>query len=130
MYKFGKKSAERLATCDYRLQELLIEAIKHIDFSITCGHRGEIEQNQAYADKKSKLQWPNSKHNTFPSKAVDIAPYPIDWNDTVRFAHLIGLIRGLAISKGIKIRVGIDWDGDGDIRDHSFLDFPHVELVD
>jgi hypothetical protein len=59
---------------------------------------------------------------------VDAAPYPIDWNNTERFAYMQGLIKGIAMAKGIKIRSGIDWDGDGDITDHSFMDYPHFEL--
>lgn len=130
MYKFGTKSVSRLATCDVRLQEILNEAIKFIDFSVLCGHRGEADQNKAFRDGNSKLPYPNSKHNSYPSLAVDIAPYPIDWDDTVRFAHLIGIMRGIARMKGYNLRVGIDWDADGEIRDHQFLDFPHIELVD
>jgi len=51
------------------------------------------------------------------------------WDDTERFAHLVGIIKGIAIAKGINVRLGIDWDNDGDIRDHSFMDYPHIELV-
>ena len=130
LYRFGVKSAERLATCDVRLQEILNEAIKIVDFSVICGHRDKEAQNMAYYEGKSKLQYPDSKHNTNPSEAVDVAPYPIDWNDTERFAHLIGILRGIAHTKGYKLRVGIDWDMDGDIRDHSFMDYPHIEIVD
>lgn len=130
MYKFGKKSYERLLTCDPRLQEILNEAIKIVDFSVLCGHRGEEDQNKAYNEGKSKLKWPDSKHNSYPSMAADIAPYPIDWMDEVRFAHLIGIVRGIAAMKGYTLRVGIDWDRDGEIRDHKFLDFPHIEILD
>jgi hypothetical protein len=28
-----------------------------------------------------------------------------------------------------KLRLGVDWDGDGDIKEHSFFDGPHIELV-
>jgi len=65
-----------------------------------------------------------------PSVAVDIAPYPIDWNNIERFAQLGGIIKGIAHTKGVKIRCGFDWDCDGDITDHSFMDWPHIELVD
>lgn len=130
MYKFGRKSYERSLTCDPRLQDILNEAIKIIDFSVLCGHRGETEQNKAFNEGRSKLKWPQSKHNSLPSMAVDIAPYPINWDDTERFAHLIGIVRGIAAMKGYKLRVGIDWDNDGDIRDHSFMDYPHIELIE
>ena len=130
MYRFGTTSLSRLVTCDTRLQEILNEAIKFVDFTVLCGYRNSIDQNKAFRDGNSELAYPYSKHNSYPSMAVDIAPYPIDWDDTVRFAHLIGVMRGIALMKGYNLRVGIDWDIDGEIRDHKFLDFPHMELVD
>ena len=130
MYRFGRSSQARLDTCHPKLQEILNEAIKHVDFSVICGHRSEADQTAAFESKNSKVQWPNSKHNSFPSRAVDIAPFPIDWDDIPRFAHLGGLIRGIAAAKGIKLRFGFDWDVDGDITDHKFMDWPHIELAD
>lgn len=129
MYKLGNASLNNLRTCHPDLQEILEEAIKIVDFAIICGHRNKDEQDKAFHSGMSKVQFPNSKHNTYPSSAVDIAPYPIDWNNTGRFTHLVGIIRGIAHMKGIKIRCGIDWDSDGDITDHSFMDYPHIELV-
>ena len=129
-YKFGKTSSERLATCDPRLQEIANEAIKYIDFSIVCGHRTEEAQQEAFNSKASKVQWPDSKHNSLPSKAMDVAPYPLDWEDIKRFAFLMGILKGIAMQKGINVRLGSDWDSDGDITDHKFMDWPHIELVD
>ncbi len=138
MPTFSVTSKQRLETCDPRLQELLNEAIKHIDFIVLEGHRGEEAQNEAFRAKKSKLRWPNGKHNALPSKAVDIAPYfpdvKIDWEDLIAFGRLMGFIQCLAIQRGIKLRFGLDWDGDfrSVNRDpnESFLDAPHIELVD
>lgn len=130
MYKFGNLSQARLSTCDPRLQEILSEAIKLVDFTILCGWRSEEEQNEHFKKGRSKVQFPNSKHNSYPSMAVDIAPYPVNWENINRFAHLGGIIKAIAHSKGIKIRCGFDWDMDGDITDHGFMDWPHIELVD
>jgi len=130
MYKFGRRSQSRLDTCDPRLQEIANEAIKIVDHSILCGHRTEEEQDDAYHKGLSKLQFPESEHNSNPSKALDAAPYPIDWNDIPRFTHLVGIYRGIAAMKGYKLRCGCDWDGDGDIRDQSFMDYPHMEIID
>ncbi|RLI49790.1 M15 family peptidase [Candidatus Bathyarchaeota archaeon] len=129
MYKFGTKSQQKIATCHPDLQDILDEAIKIVDFTVLCGHRGEEEQNEYFHSGRSKVQYPNSKHNQMPSVAVDIAPYPIDWNNIERFAQLGGIIKGIAHTKGVKIRCGFDWDCDGDITDHSFMDWPHIELV-
>ena len=129
MPEFSKRSWERLWTCERPLVELFTEVVIHWDCTIICGHRNQQAQDEAYAGGFSKVKFPHGKHNTLLSEAVDVAPYPIDWDDTRRFAHLIGIIRGIAIAKGIKIRVGIDWDSDGDITDHKFMDWPHFELV-
>ncbi len=130
MPKFSSASLVQLRTLDPRLQSILNEVIKAYDFTVLCGHRGQTEQDQAFAAGKSKVRWPNSKHNTLPSKAVDIAPYPIDWNDEVRFARLMGHVERVAYEQGIRIRFGLDFDGDGFSSDERFLDFPHIELLD
>lgn len=131
MPHFGKSSRTRLASCHPDIQEVLNEAIKHIDFSVVCGHRSEEAQDLAYAHEKSQVKWPNSKHNSLPSLAVDVAPYDggILWDDVEAFTLLAGIIKGIAIMMGIKVRIGCDWDGDGMVKEHSFLDRPHVELI-
>jgi len=129
-YKFGQTSRDRLATCDERLQRVFNKVIKHRDCSILCGHRGQAEQDEALRTGKSKLGWPKSKHNTLPSKAVDVAPWPIDWTDLDRFRVFAGFVLGVAATMGIPLRWGGDWDGDGTNRDQTFHDLPHFEVVD
>jgi peptidoglycan L-alanyl-D-glutamate endopeptidase CwlK len=130
MPSFGSTSKERLSTIDHRLRMACEEAIKLYDFTVLVGHRTEQEQNKAFAEAKSKLHWPKSKHNQLPSLAVDIAPYPIDWNDTKRFYYLAGLMKGCAAKLGYKLRWGGDWDGDGDFKDQSFNDLVHFEIIE
>lgn len=136
MAKFGRRSTENLASCDVRLQKLFNEVVKHYDCSVVCGHRGEAEQNLAFAKGNSKLKFPRSKHNSFPSKAADVAPYyansedKIPWNDVSKFILFGGFVLGMAKSMGIDIRWGGDWDHDWEMKDHSFLDYSHFELVD
>ncbi len=129
MYHFSKQSLDKLRTCDERLQEILHEAIKYIDFSVLCGHRSKEEQNKVYDQGKSRVRWPDSKHNTLPSLAVDVWPYPIDWNDTDRAAYLAGMILQIAKNKGYDLRWGGDWDKDGRILDSRLIDMPHFELT-
>lgn len=128
-YHFGAASAERLYTCHEDLQRLMQEVINIVDFSILCGHRNEVDQTAAINAGRSQVSYPHSKHNKLPSLAIDIAPYPVNWHDISRFAHLQGVVRGVAHMMGIKIRLGGDWDMDGDITDHKFIDWPHIELV-
>jgi len=82
-----------------------------------CGHRTKEKQEEAFNSKHSKVHFPKSKHNSLPSKAVDVAPYPIDWNDLERFYNFGGYVRGIAESLGIKIRWGGDWNENLELKD-------------
>ncbi len=129
MPKFGRTSKKNLEECDPRLQKLFNEVVKEFDCSVLEGHRTEAEQNKLFHAGKSKVQWPNSKHNASPSRGIDVAPYPIDWSDRERFTYFAGYVKGIANQMGIQIRWGGDWDGDWQVRDNSFDDLPHFELV-
>ena len=128
MPRFGKRSKKRLATCDDRLQDLFKKVIKYFDCTVIQGHRGEAEQNQAYDAGRSKLRYPDGKHNADPSKAVDVAPYPIDWSDRDRFHYFGGFVLGIASQMGLKIRWGGAWDRDTQVKDNKFDDLPHFEI--
>lgn len=132
MPKFGKESSLILSQAHPDLQRLFNEVIKHIDCSIVCSIRSKKDQDKAVAEGKSKTPWPTSKHNKIPSLAVDVMPYypgGIRWNDREGLYFFIGMVKGIAEMMKIKIRVGIDWDGDGDMHNQSFVDGPHVELI-
>ena len=127
---FGRKSTAVLASCDKRLQKIMNMVIEYYDFSAISGHREREEKKSLFDKGFSKLKYPYSKHNVFPSKAVDIAPYPIDWKDTRRFDILAGHIMMAANYLEIKIRWGGDWDSDDDLKDQKFNDVGHFEVVD
>lgn len=128
MPSFSQTSKDRLATCDARLQRVFNEVIKHFDCTIIIGHRGEQAQNEAFAGGKSQKQWPNGNHNSMPSKAVDVAPYPIDWDDRERMTLFAGFVMGIAQGMGIDIRWGGDWNENTKVKDNSFDDLPHFEV--
>jgi peptidoglycan L-alanyl-D-glutamate endopeptidase CwlK len=125
---FSQRSLSKLETCHEDLQRLFKEVVKHIDCTILQGTRGEEEQNEYFAKGLSKVKYPNSKHNSLPSMAVDVAPYPIDWNDKERFYYFAGIVKGIATQMGIDLISGCDWDNDNDLRDQSFMDLPHYQL--
>lgn len=139
MPRFSSTSLKRLETCEDDLQRLFKEVVKHFDCKILTGHRGKKQQDQAYNAGWSTLRWPLSKHNSKPSRAVDVAPYPLRWPDKItdpkqralewrRWYMFVGTVRGIASQMGISIRVGADWDGDMEIKDQNFHDLPHFEL--
>lgn len=128
MPQFSKVSQDRLSTCHPQLQALMNEVIRHTDILVIEGHRGQEAQDKAFREGKSKLKWPQGKHNSLPSLAVDIAPYPINWNDLPAFHRLAQVVLETAESMGIKIRWGGDWNGNGSSKDERFLDLVHFEL--
>jgi peptidoglycan LD-endopeptidase CwlK len=141
MPSYSQRSAERLAQCHPDLQTIFNEVVRHYDNSVLCGSRPPEEQNLAVREGRSKTPWPRSNHNVdgvrrTTSWAVDAAPYPIDWQDGKGFALFAGRVLEIARrlhSEGhvrYQLRWGGDWDSDGNVREHSFFDGPHFELVD
>lgn len=137
MNRFAKISEMRILTCHRDLITLFKHIILDYDCSVVWGHRGEKEQNKAFASGNSQLEWPNSKHNTLPSLAIDVAPYEkteIDWGK-LQSAHFAGYVKGVADqlyrigSMTHRIRTGIDFDQDNDIDDTKFWDACHFELI-
>jgi len=103
------------------------DVLQELDISILCGHRSKAEQNRAYEDGFSKVQFPHSKHNSLPSMAVDVAPYPINWNDVARWKKLGEVVWKCWLRLPISERAGYQlvWGGDWKL----FKDSPHFELV-
>jgi len=128
MARFGRTSMSRLNTCDEDLVELFEKVVERFDCSVLEGHRGEKLQNKYFDEGKSKLKFPNGKHNDYPSNAVDVVPYPVDWEDTDRMYYFAGFVKGIAHAMGIPIRWGGDWDDDTEVKDTGFKDLPHFEL--
>ena len=128
MPRFGKKSKKGLNTCDKRLQKVFNEVIKHVDCSVLEGHRNEERQNKLFDEGKTKVKFPNGRHNSSPSRAVDVTPYPVDWDDRERQTLFAGFVLGIAQSMDIKLRWGGDWDMDFQVMDNRFDDFPHFEI--
>ena len=138
MNTFSEISKQRLQTCHRDLRTLFAHVIQDYDCTIVCGHRDQADQDKAFKEGKSKLKYPNSKHNHTPSLAVDAAPFEpgngIDWTPR-QMAFFAGYVKGIAdrlYKIGVishRIRLGIDWNGNNDIDDETFIDAPHFEIV-
>lgn len=122
----GNASRVKLATCHPDLRRLVEAVAAGVDqgdlatagirdITVVCGYRGQAEQDQAYAAGASKLRYPNSRHNSVPAQAVDLAPYPIDWKNRDAFLVLRGYVLATAARLGVRLRT-ISWD------------LPHYEL--
>ena len=121
MPSFGTSSHSRLVTCERDIQTVMIEAIKYFDFSVLEGHRPIEKQHDYWKQGRKMLDGANplhreswyiadkekvithvdgyekkGNHNYEPSRAIDIAPYPIDWNNFIAFNGLAALILSIS----------------------------------
>lgn len=126
---FSAISKERLGTCHPDLQKLFYAVVRDYDCVVLDGYRGRSDQERAFDMGRSKLHFPNSSHNSKPSLAIDVAPFPLDWRDKSRFYHFAGYVFGIANTMGITLRWGGDWDGHRDFTNNLFSDLDHFELV-
>jgi len=135
MPTFSKSSQEKLDTCHRDLRVLFNYVIKGYDCTVVCGTRSEEAQTKAFNDGFSKVKYPHSKHNSLPSMAADVVPYPIDWRDLNRMRVFAGYVLGIADmlkrTGAIEhnIRWGGDWNRDTMLSDNRFNDFPHFEIT-
>lgn len=127
MYKFGKKSLERLNNKQFHpaLKLLMEKAIETSPLDFTIIETVRTKEQQALNVKKGVSKTMLSRHipatnKSGYSEAVDIAPYPIDWSDIERFKQLAIHIKKTADLLGIKIEWGGDWK--------TFKDYPHWQL--
>lgn len=142
MYRFGKRSRKNLNEAHKDFTVLFEEVLKSRDCSIIEGLRSKEEQNRLYHARKSKLHYPDSKHNLKSNQdkvdAVDVIPYPFkesDWKNTKLLYHFVGYVKGIADrlyregKMDARIRCGADWDGDFKFDDQTFHDLPHFERI-
>ena len=144
MYQFSKASLDRLNTCHEDIREIMKELIMFYDFSVIEGHRTLETQQKYFKEGKSKLDGviKKSKHQEYPSMAIDIMPYVKGTNafsgdekDDRRFYMMMGMVKAIAHRLLIEgrithnVRFGLDRDGDYTFKDKVFDDLPHIELI-
>lgn len=113
-------SRKRLSTCHPDLIAVVTLASERVPMAVICGHRGEVDQRAAFANGFSKKNWPDSPHNTVPSRAVDITPLPLDWQDVAAFERVAKVVKMAAKELGVEVEWGGDWK--------KFKDRPHFQL--
>lgn len=152
--KFSDRSKKFLKECDERFEGPLNDVLQMIDCSIIEGHRDQKKQDSLFP-KFTKVAWPQSKHNKWPSQAIHVVPYlplPIgaltgnkkqinviaaqygityeQAEDVMRdsFSFLAGAVIAASRTHGLKVRWGGDWDRDGELFDNKFDDLAHYEI--
>lgn len=139
-YALGSKSKTRLEGVHPKLRSVVERAIKitEQDFMVLEGVRTPERQKELYAQGRTKpgkkVTWTlNSNHfmnkTTGYGHAVDLCPYPVDWNTLSKFDAISKAMFAAADELGVKIRWGADWDQDGNPRERGETDSPHFELV-
>jgi peptidoglycan L-alanyl-D-glutamate endopeptidase CwlK len=129
--KLSAKSLQRLEGVHPDLVEVVHEAVRlatdrGMDFGVGEGLRTLARQKELFAAKKSKTL--DSRHLT--GHAVDLWVYKNGvavW-DIPSYIALSKIVKLAAQERGIPLRWGGDWDGDGDSADERFFDGPHYEL--
>jgi len=132
MHTFSTTSLDRLEGVHPALADLCFALLYHVDILIVYGKRTEAQQQILVQKGLSKTM--NSKHLIQPDgycHAVDIAPYPLDWDNTKRFYWVAGMAKALApqyLPDDMYLRWGGNWDSDNDLDDQTFMDLVHFEL--
>ena len=117
-YKLGTRSLQNLSGVHPDLVAVVKRAVQITtqDFTVIEGVRNIERQRQLVAKGASKTM--NSRHIT--GHAVDMVPWPVDWNDLERFKIVSEAMKDAAEELNIPIVWGGDWK--------SFYDAPHYEL--
>lgn len=117
-YVLGKRSRERLQGVHPDLVAVVERAIEVsvVDFTVLEGVRSVARQRELFNKGASKTM--NSRHLT--GHAVDLSPWPIDWNDLGRFRTLAEAVKMASVELGVPVVWGGEW--------RSFYDGPHFEL--
>jgi len=138
MNYYSESSKKRLSQCHVELQLICRDLLQSFDHSVLCGHRDEEEQDKVFDAGLSHVKYPDSKHNGYPSMAVDIAPYPRgnnNANDHILHHMMTGEVFRIAYvlcKEGLlshDIRWGGNWDGDRQFDDQKLIDLQHIELI-
>lgn len=137
MAVFSRKSEFALSTIHPDLQRVFRAAILIKDFAVIEGHRGQEAQHAAFLSGASKVDWPNGKHNSYPSEAGDVRPYDpvtrqlMPWERTDEYIFLAGIILACAHFLSVPVRWGHDWNHNMMMTDEKgkLVDMPHFELI-
>lgn len=117
--KLDESSLLLIADIHPDLKHIVQELSKEIEIVVKTGHRDHAAQVNAFNLGHSRYVWPNSKHNTLPSLAVDIVPKDAKPDDVYKFRDMCRRIERIADLAAIKIQLG---------RDFPFREYCHIQL--
>lgn len=140
MFTFSAKSLKNLEGVHPSLVKVVKRALElsKTDFTVLEGVRSQERQNELWAQGRTNpgpvVTWVQTAgahgvHEDGFGHAVDLAPYPIDWNDLARFDQVAQAMFAAADELGVKLRWGADWNRNGKARERGESDSPHFELA-
>lgn len=133
MIRYGDISERSLSTCHPDIirvmRRVALICPAHLDHRILTGHRNREDQDEAFRTGASFKRWPDSEHNTLPSRAFDFVPLPLDWADTRQFAHVAGFILAVGAMEAVPLRWLGDPNQNGKTLDSKLGDWGHIELL-
>ncbi len=149
-YTLSKRSTDALIGVEPRLVRVVKRAITHTtqDFVVIQGVRTKVQMWENYGKGRTaaqclakgvpaqyakptlaKVTWLAnplmSNHRVHADgfgHAVDIVPFPVDWNSERKFNDIAAAMKRAAHLEGVKIVWGGDWTG-------GIRDLPHFELA-
>ena len=132
-FKLGKTSLARLKGVDETLVNVVKRAIEisEVDFTVLEGVRTLERQRELYAQGRTapgKIVTWTMKSRHIEGKAVDLVPYPLDWNDLEKFNKIKDAMFQAAKELDVNLRWGADWNGNGEYREKGEYDSPHFEI--
>lgn len=129
MNRWSKRSQINRDTCHQDLQLVADAVLKQFNCSFIEGYRKKREQDKYFFMGLSQLLWPDSRHNKLPSWAMHLMPWPIEWRNYPRIRFFAGQVVGIGSILGVPLRWGGDWDMDTELKDNTFNDLAHYELI-
>lgn len=126
--KLSKKGQSLLATRKQALQDVINKSFEKMPFDITILASTVRTEEEQRANIAKGVSWTmKSKH--LDGRAVDIAPYPVDWNNLERFVVMAAHVLAAADKLGIRVVWGGTWapTTEGWQKNKRF-DGPHFEI--
>lgn len=139
-YSLSQRSISNLRGVHPDLVAVVHRAIEitEQDFMVIEGVRTQERQDKLWAQGRTKpgsiVTWTKDASSHGIGKdgyghAVDICPFPVDWNDISKFDAIYVAMMAAAQELGVRLRYGGDWDMDGKLRERGETDSPHFELA-
>lgn len=122
-YRLGKRSKANLEGVHPDMVKVIKKAIEitNQDFTVIWGVRTAKQQNDLYQKGRTKGGSIVTYKDGYRKKsnhqvksdgyghAVDLVPYPVDWNDWTKFERINDAVQAAANSLGVDVVWGGDW---------------------